>query len=56
MWPVLLFAYWRLARLEEKEIEKKFGQGYLNYKKHTPMFFPNFKTFKALYLERRKVI
>jgi protein-S-isoprenylcysteine O-methyltransferase Ste14 len=26
--------------IEEKELEKKFGQAYLNYKKHVPMWLP----------------
>ena len=28
--------------VEEKELEKKFGQAYLDYKKHVGMFIPNF--------------
>lgn len=40
MWPVLLLAYWHLAKVEEKEMEKRFGQHYLNYKRQTGMFFP----------------
>ena len=29
-----------LKLIEEKELEKKFGQAYLNYKKRVPMFIP----------------
>ena len=29
-----------LKLIEEKELEKKFGQAYLDYKKHVPMFIP----------------
>lgn len=43
MWPILIFAYRHLAHVEDKEVEKEFGQRYLDYKKQTPMFFPNFK-------------
>ncbi len=36
----LLFAYYLLARLEERECEQKFGQPYLEYKSRTHMFLP----------------
>jgi hypothetical protein len=36
----MLFVYYFLARLEEKECEEKFGPSYLEYKKRTGMFFP----------------
>jgi protein-S-isoprenylcysteine O-methyltransferase Ste14 len=29
-----------LIFVEEKELEKKFGQAYIDYKKKVPMFFP----------------
>jgi len=31
-----------LKTIEEKEMEKKFGQEYLKYKKSVPMFIPRF--------------
>ena len=36
----LMFAYYLLARLEERECEQKFGQPYLEYKARTNMFLP----------------
>ncbi|UCE95595.1 MAG: hypothetical protein JSV51_07715 [Candidatus Bathyarchaeota archaeon] len=39
MWPILVVIYYRLAKKEEKEMEKEFGTDYSNYKK-TGMFFP----------------
>ncbi len=36
----MLFAYYFLARVEEKECEKKFGQRYIEYKNRTNMFLP----------------
>lgn len=36
----LLFAYYLLARLEERECEERFGQSYLEYKARTHMFLP----------------
>lgn len=40
MWPVLLFAYYRLSLREEKEAIEKYGQDYLNYKEKVPAFIP----------------
>ncbi|HEX9756301.1 MAG TPA: isoprenylcysteine carboxylmethyltransferase family protein [Nitrospiria bacterium] len=43
MFPILLYMYMHLARREEAEVEKQFGEAYSRYKAVTPMFFPNFK-------------
>jgi uncharacterized membrane protein len=40
MWPLLIVLYYRLARIEEKEAEEKFGEEYSQYKQKTPMFIP----------------
>lgn len=53
MFIFLLFAYNYLARAEEQECEKKFGQSYLDYIKSTNMFLPFripilLKIFKSL--------
>jgi protein-S-isoprenylcysteine O-methyltransferase Ste14 len=40
MWPLLIVLYYRLARIEEKEVEEKFGEEYSLYKQKTPMFIP----------------
>lgn len=40
MWPVLLVMYYRLARKEENDMEKEFGQEYIEYKRKTSMFLP----------------
>ncbi|MBS7626400.1 isoprenylcysteine carboxylmethyltransferase family protein [Candidatus Bathyarchaeota archaeon] len=42
MFPILVFAYYRLARREEKELTEKFGEEYLSYQKRVPMFVPRF--------------
>jgi len=36
---ILLVVYFRLAKTEEKELEKEFGKKYLDYKKKTPFLF-----------------
>jgi protein-S-isoprenylcysteine O-methyltransferase Ste14 len=40
MFISILFAYYYLAKAEEKECERKFGENYLNYKSKTGMFLP----------------
>lgn len=35
-----------IKAVEEKEMEKKFGKDYLEYKKRVPMFIPKFKRVK----------
>jgi protein-S-isoprenylcysteine O-methyltransferase Ste14 len=40
MWPILVVMYYKLAQKEDKEMEKRFGDWYLQYKKHVPMFIP----------------
>ncbi len=42
MWPILTYAYYKLATREEREIEKKFGEEYSAYKRAIPAFVPNF--------------
>ena len=38
--PFILVHIIYLKFVEEKELEKKFGQAYIDYKKKVPMFFP----------------
>lgn len=40
MYPILLFAYVRLARKEENDMIAEFGEAYLRYRERTPGFFP----------------
>ena len=50
MWPILVLLYYRLAKREEREMEKEFGDKYVEYKRKTSMFMPFLlvkKTFKA---------
>jgi len=37
---LVLFFYFQITLVEEKEMEMKFGQAYLEYKKRVPRFFP----------------
>ena len=40
MFPVLVYMYSRLARHEEAEVRKTFGERYTHYAAATPAFFP----------------
>lgn len=40
MFPVLVWMYVRLARQEEREAAKEFGDAYVRYAQKTPTFFP----------------
>ena len=42
MWPILLALYYRLAKKEEKEMEREFGDKYTEYKRRTHLFIPFF--------------
>ena len=44
MFPVLVFMYWRLAKIEEGESLAAFGNAYRNYMDRVPAFFPHFGT------------
>jgi protein-S-isoprenylcysteine O-methyltransferase Ste14 len=47
MAPLLLMAYVRLARFEERKATKEFGDTYREYVKKTPAFFPSLKQWQA---------
>ena len=40
MWPALAILYYRLARREETDMEREFGDAYREYKARTSMFIP----------------
>lgn len=40
MWPILVFQYYRLARMEERDMEEEFGDEYRAYRERVPMFIP----------------
>jgi protein-S-isoprenylcysteine O-methyltransferase Ste14 len=36
----ILFNVWELKAVEEKELEKRLGEEYIEYRKRVPMFIP----------------
>jgi methanethiol S-methyltransferase len=43
LWPILALLYWRLAKIEEKESEAKYGEEFTAYKKAVPRFIPSLR-------------
>ena len=46
--PVIMVAYYFLARKEEREMLRKFGDDYRVYQAKVPMFFPRWGQWKAM--------
>ena len=40
MWPILIFAYYKLAMREERHLLEEFGQSFLQYRSRVPAFIP----------------
>jgi protein-S-isoprenylcysteine O-methyltransferase Ste14 len=47
MFPVLVYMYVRLARYEEREVEREFSTEYRRYAASTPAFIPKWQTLFA---------
>jgi protein-S-isoprenylcysteine O-methyltransferase Ste14 len=43
LWPILAVIYYRLARKEEADMEREFGEPYRAYKARTGMFLPRLR-------------
>ena len=44
MFPIMTYVYLRLAKSEEKDSIRQFGNEYVEYMKRTPAFIPSFKS------------
>ena len=55
MFVTMIFAYYMLAKVEERECSEKFGQSYIDYLNKTNMFLPfTIKPFSKLHLPKTK--
>jgi protein-S-isoprenylcysteine O-methyltransferase Ste14 len=45
MFPVMIFAYYRLAKREDRGLEQRFCPAFLDYKRAVPAFFPTLRDF-----------
>ena len=43
IWPILALLYWRLAKIEEREAEAKYGEAFRQYKQTVPRFIPHLR-------------
>ena len=48
MWPVLMFAYYKLAKREEGRLLEEFGEEFQRYKSMVPAFVPRFRRVKRV--------
>lgn len=51
LFPVIVWAYYHLARKEEKAMILKFGDAYRTYMLGVPMFFPKLKNWRLVFEE-----
>lgn len=49
LFPLIVFAYVRLAKREERQLAEKFGDQYRVYQQSVPMFFPRLKKLKDFF-------
>ena len=50
---VAIFGFYLIARLEERELQQRFGQAYLDYKTKVPQLVPTFPGLISLYRLRK---
>ncbi len=55
LFPILVWAYYRLAKKEEEHMVKLFGSQYEEYKKRVPMFLPPLGEWKRLIDSRHSI-
>ncbi len=48
LFPIIVFAYYLLARSEERKVEEQFGDEYREYRKRVPMFIPRWGQWRAM--------
>jgi protein-S-isoprenylcysteine O-methyltransferase Ste14 len=48
LFPVIVLAYYLLARSEERKVEEEFGDDYRKYRKCVPMFIPRWGQWRAM--------
>ena len=48
LFPIIVVAYYLLARSEERKVEEKFGDAYRVYRERVPMFIPRWGQWRAM--------
>ena len=52
LFPVIVTAYYFLARSEERKVEEEFGESYRTYRKRVPMFIPLWGQWRTMITTR----
>lgn len=52
LFPVIVAAYYLLARSEERKVEKEFGEAYRVYRRLVPMFIPRWGQWRTMITTR----
>lgn len=47
LFPVIIYAYVRLAKREESALRERFGEAYLAYRQRVPTFFPRLQDWRG---------
>lgn len=55
LFPFIVWAYYRLARREEREMIERFGDKYREYMGKVPMFFPGKDRWRGVFFEGRNM-
>ncbi len=48
LFPIIVVAYYLLARSEERKVEEKFGDAYRVYRGQVPVFIPRWGQWRAM--------
>jgi protein-S-isoprenylcysteine O-methyltransferase Ste14 len=54
LFPVIVLAYYLLARSEERKVEEEYGEKYREYRRRVPMFIPRWGQWRAMATTRTK--
>lgn len=52
LFPVIVAAYYFLARSEERKVEEEFGEAYRGYRRRVPMFIPRWGQWRTMITTR----
>jgi len=48
LFPIIVLAYYLLARSEERKMEEEFGEEYREYRRRVPMLIPRWGQWRAM--------
>lgn len=54
LFPIIVVAYYLLARSEERKVEEEFGDAYRAYRGRVPMFIPRWGQWRGMIMNTSK--